>query len=117
MLIVLFFKCISALLNPAHRKREGIKWGLVSYTVATFSLATAYVAITLNLQSLAFIDNREYTDPDGTLLGPLGYRSAIRLTVIDAVPNLMFCLNNLLADGLLVSCLFDAICAHQCALC
>ena len=112
MLIVLFFQCMAALLNPAHRKGEGIRWGLVSYTLATFSLVTVYTGMSLHLQSLAFIDNREYTDHDGTLLGPLGYRSAMRLTVIDAVPNLMFCLNNLLADGLLVSFLFDARCAY-----
>ena len=34
MLFVLFSKCIAALLNPLYRKRDRIKWVLVSYTVA-----------------------------------------------------------------------------------
>src|SRR6266478_4282438 len=38
--IILFFYCMTALFNPANRKREGIKWGLVSYTAAMFSFVT-----------------------------------------------------------------------------
>ena len=114
MLVVLFFKCMAALLNPVHRKMEGIQWGLVSYTVATFSFATVGTAISLNIQSLAFIDNREFTGLNGTSLGPLAYRLAIHLTVLDAIPNLMFFFNNLLADGLLVGFLFGAISAPAC---
>ena len=107
MLVVLCFKCISALLNPIHHKGEGVKRGLVSCTVATFSFATVYTAISLDTQSVAFIDNREFTDPNGALLGPLGYRAAIDFAVLGVIPYLMFILNNLLADGLLVGLLFD----------
>jgi len=98
---------MAALLNPIHRKTEGTKWGLVAYTVATLSFVTVYIAISLNTQSAAFIDNREFTDLDGVLLGPLGYRSANRPTVLGSIPSILFLLNNQLADGLLVSILFD----------
>jgi len=107
MLIVLFFQCIAALLSPANRKREGIKWELVSYTVVVFSFATVSTAIKFNTQSDSFIDNREFTDSDGTLLGPLGYESTTHLTVLGTTTNLVFVLNNWLADGLLVSRLLD----------
>lgn len=40
MLIVSFFKCMTALFGPTYRRGEGIKWNLVSYTVVMFSLAT-----------------------------------------------------------------------------
>ena len=50
-LIVLFFKCIVALLNPAHHREEGIKWGLVCYTAAMFSFVTVYTAMNDNIQS------------------------------------------------------------------
>ena len=108
MLVVLFFKCIAALLNPLYRKRDGIKWVLVSHTVVTFSFVTVYTAMNLNAQSTSFIDNREFTDPNGTLVGPLGYWLSIRLTVLGTIPNLTLLLNNLLADGLLVGPLLDA---------
>ena len=109
---MLFFKCMALLLNPVHRKMEGIQWGLVFYTVATFSFATVGTAISLNNESLALIDNREFTDPNGVLSGPLAYRYAIHLTALDAIPNLMFFFNNLLADGLLVGFLFGATTAR-----
>ena len=90
------------LLNPARRREEGIKWGLVFYTVLMFSFATVYIATSLNIQSLAFIDNREFPD-NPPLSGPLGYQDSIRPQVLGIIPNLMFLLNYLLADGLLVS--------------
>ena len=40
VLIVLFFQCIAVLFDPANRRGEAIKWGLISYTVAMFSFAT-----------------------------------------------------------------------------
>ena len=44
ILFVLFSKCIAAFLNPLYRKRDGGRWVLVSYTVASFSFATVYTA-------------------------------------------------------------------------
>jgi len=103
VVIVLFFKCMSALLNPAHRKREGIKWGLVSYTVAMFSFVTVFTAMNLNIQSISFIDNREYPGVDGVVPpGPIGYQSFIFSDALTVVPDVMFLLNGSLADGLLL---------------
>jgi len=114
ILIVLFFQCIVALFNPVYRKRDGIKWGLVSYTVAMFSFVTVHTTMHLNNQSVSFIDNRDFTGPHGALLGPYGYwQSAIRLRALGMVPNLMYLLNNLLADGLLVGSSFGT--APTCA--
>ena len=111
MLVVLFFKCMAALFNPVYRKRDGVKWGLVSYTVVMFSFVTAYTAIKLHTLSICFIDNREFTDLDGTLVGPYGYQSTVRLTVLGIAPNLVHLLNNLLTDGLLVGPSCDTISA------
>ena len=111
IVIVLFFQCMAALFNPVYHKGEGIKWGLVSYIVAMFSLATAFTAMNLNTQSVSFIDNREcnYSARAPNLnSGPLIYQWFIRPTVLTIPPNLVFLLSYWLADGLLVSSLFDA---------
>ena len=97
---MLFFQCMAALLNPIHRRGEGIKWWLVSHTVAMFLFATVYTALNLHIQSISFIDH-------GGGLGPLHYQYDIRETTLTLIPNIMFNLNNWLADGLLVSSLPD----------
>ena len=106
ILVVVFFQCMAALLNPVTRERQGIKWGPVSYTVVMFSLATVYTATRLNVQSISFIDNREFPGIGLSPPGPLGYMWSNSRTLC-TVPNLMFLLNNWLADGLMVSSLFD----------
>ena len=104
ILIVVFFQCMAALLNPATRRREDIKWGVVSYTVVMFSFATVFTGTTLHIQSISFVDNREFPGVKGTLPpGPLGYQWLVRSTVVGMVNNITFFLNNWLADGLLVS--------------
>ena len=100
--IILFFQCMAALFNPIHRRGEGIKWGLVSYTLLMFSFVTVFTAINLNIKSNSFIDNRQFTDPDGTLLGPLGYQTWFRSNMLSITFSVMFPLANWLADGLLV---------------
>ena len=101
---------MAALLNPVHRKGEGIKWGLVSYTVATFSLATVLTAIHLHIQSICYIDGRGFVDPLGLRPpGPVGYRGHIWSVPLTIVPTAVFLLNNWLADGLLVSYLDNAV--------
>ena len=104
IVIVIFFRCITALFNPANRTREGTKWPLIIYTVLMFSLVTVRSAMTLNLMSVSFIDNREFHDVGDRLPpGPIGYMlSAQCLKAIGIIPNLTFLLNNWLADGLLV---------------
>jgi hypothetical protein len=103
---------MGTLFNPAHRRR-GIKWGLVSYTVAMFVFVTVFTAMNDNIQSISWIDNREFPGVEGVLPpGPLGYQFFIYHNVISIIPNLMFLLNNWLADGLLVGPSFNAALAH-----
>jgi len=96
---------MTALLNPVHR-REGIKWGIIFYTMAMFLFVTVYTAMNLHIQSISFIDNRRDI-PEHLVSGPLYYQSGIHRTALGLIPNVMFNLNNWLADGLLVSSLFD----------
>jgi hypothetical protein len=104
---------MTALFNPVRRRGEDIKWGLISYTAVTFSFATVCTAMQLNDQSFSFIDNREFPGIEGVLPpGSLGYQSFIYSEVLTIIPTLMFVLNNWLADGFLVSSLFDAAFAH-----
>jgi len=109
MVILLFFQCMAALLNPVHRRGEGIKWWLVSHTVAMFSFVTVYTAMNLHIQSKSFIDKRkdQALTPTISISGPLKYQLNIRVVALGIIPNVMFNLNNWLADGLLVSSLFD----------
>jgi len=102
VLIVLFFRCMATLVDPVHRRMEGIKWGLVAYTVAAFSFATVFTSMNLNVQSVSYIDNREYPGVNGFLPGPLGYQLIIGTNVISVIPTIAFLLNFWLADGFLL---------------
>ena len=65
----------------------------------------------LQIQSESFIDNRkDFIYPHSTVVksGPIEYQYVIRKSALGLIPNTMFNLNNWLADGLLVSSLFDA---------
>ena len=104
IIVAVFFKCMVALFNPAYRRGEPIRWGLVSYTVVMFSLVTVGTAMRLGVQSISYIDNREFR---GTVPGPIGYQGLIVPDAINVIQNVIFALNNWLADGLLVSSLFD----------
>ena len=97
---------MTALLNSAHRREEGIKWWLILYTVAMFLFATVYTAINFHIESISFIDHRQGI-PDEYMSGPLLWQFTIRDTPLGLIPNVMFSLNNWLADGLLVSSLSD----------
>ena len=106
---MLFFKCMAALFNPDHRGGERVKWGLVSYTVLMFSLVTVETTLLLDVQSLSYINYREF--PGFEVLippGPYGYQLFISSEAISIVPSVMFLLNNWLADGLLVGPSLDA---------
>ena len=105
---MLFFQCMTALLNPANRKRDGSKWGLACYTVAMFSCVTVVTATSQNIASLSFIDNREFPGVEGLFPpGPTGYQAKTCSGASGIAPGLGALLNSLLADGLLVSRLFD----------
>ena len=102
--VVLFFRCMTALLDPVHRRGERIKWGLVSYTVITFSFATVLTAMDLHIESISYIDNREFPGIEDVLPpGPVGYQWLISPKAVNVVPNFMFNLSNWLTDALLVS--------------
>jgi len=103
MLVILFFKCMTALLGSAHRRGERIKWGLVSYTMIMFSLATVFTGIVLHELSVSYIDNRDFPD------GPYGYQVYIDYTAVGFIRRTTFRLGNWLADSLLVGDLFDAV--------
>lgn len=102
IVIVLFFQCMGALLDPVNRRSSGIKWGLVAHTMAMFASVTVYTAMSLHLHSISYIDNREFPGIDGGRPGPLGYQLLIISKPISVVPNAMFPLNQWLADGLLL---------------
>ena len=105
----LSFKCVAALLNPVYRRGEPIKWGLVSYTAAMFSFVTVQIAVTLYIQSISFIDNRKFPGiKDVTTPGPVGYGTFTQHEAFTIVANGTFFLSGWLADGLLVSSLFDS---------
>ena len=68
IVIVLFSKCMTALFNPDHR-RGPIKWGLVSYTLAVFTLVTVGTAMQIDVQSVSYIDNHQKSlVPEGVFL-------------------------------------------------
>ena len=97
----MFFQCLSAFFSSNNRK-GGIKWGYVAYVAAMFSFVTIYTAMSLNLQSISYIDNREFPGTDDVPPGPLGYQWFIHNKAISIVPNLMFIMTNWLADAFLV---------------
>ena len=106
---ILFFKCMAVLSNPVLRKGERIKWGLVSYTVVMFLVVTVQTAMGLDLNSIAYIDNRGFPGIGGELSpGPYGYKKFTVAGGLNVTSMVMFVLNDWLADGLMVSSLFDA---------
>ena len=104
IVVILFFQCMSALLNPVDSTRGGIKWSLVAYTVIMFSIVTLSTAMGLDLQSVSYISNREFPGVEGELPpGPAGYQNLLILEAISIIPSITFFLNNWLADGFLVN--------------
>ena len=94
------------MVDPLDRTR-GVKWGIIAYTTAMFSFVTIFTAMNLDLQSISYIDNREFPGIRGALVsGPFGYQVFIYSEAINVVPFLMFFLNQWLADGFLVSAVF-----------
>ena len=72
-----------------------------------FSLTTVGMAGQFVVQSISYIDNREFQT------GPLGYQLVIRSEAIIVIQNITYVLSNWLADGFLVSRLFDAAFTHS----
>jgi hypothetical protein len=103
IVVVLFFKCMSALLNPLDRTSGGIKWPFVAHTTVMFSFLTINIAMSLNISSISYIDNRAFPGDETLSPGPFGYQTRITSKAISIVPNVLFLLNNCLADCLLVN--------------
>ena len=106
---VLFFQCISALLNPLNRTKGRINWGLVVHTTTMFSFATIFTGMTLDIQSISFIDKREFTGSIVLPPGPLGYQVLIYSEALGIVPSVVFLINQWLGDGLLVRGAFQLV--------
>lgn len=100
--IILFFQCMGALSNPASHMKRSVKWLLVAHTAAMFSFVTIFTALNLDLLSISYIDNRGFFGHDVLPPGPFGYQFLIYSKPITVTPYVMFFLNNLLADGLLL---------------
>ena len=103
IVIVLFFRCMSALLINGNRQAEGIKWPLVAHIISMFSFATIITAMNLYLQHISYIDYRAFNSDGPIPSGPLGYQISAYSKAIDIIPSIMFILNQWLADGLVVS--------------
>ena len=79
---------------------------LVAHTIVIFLSVTVFTAINFEILSISYIDNREAhvtAEPPG----PLGYQFLTYSTPIGVVSTVMFLLNNLLVDGLLVRLSFN----------
>ena len=97
-----------ALLHPVNRARGGIKWGLAIHTALMFFIVTISTGLGLNLQSMAYIDGREFRGGGEFPPGPMGYKLLIYAKAISLVPNITFYMNQWLADGLLVSFMLNS---------
>ena len=98
----LFFQSMAALLNPFHHRGEGIKWGLVSYTVVVFSLVTIFTAMNLNDRLVEYmrLDSESDTPDDSGFEVP------------PPILTLIFLLNYWLSAGFLVGSFFCAPFVH-----
>ena len=106
--IIVFFECMAALFNPVYRRGDRVKWGLISYTVAIFSSLAIHNAVVFKIQSICYIDNRNFPGGDGGLPpGPLGCQLFTDSGALNLIAYITFLFNGSLADGLLVSSLFD----------
>lgn len=106
IVIILFFQCMSALFDPIIRTNRGIKWGLIAHTATMFSVSMVSTGMGLNMYSIYFIDDRDFSG-DGFYPGPFGYQASISSQANSVVPNALFLLNTFLADGFLVSFVLD----------
>ena len=94
---------MGAFFDPVNRVRGGIQWVLVIHTAAMFLFATMYTAMSSNIQSISFIDNRAFPASINGVPGPIGYQFFIHDKAVGIAPTPTILLINWLADGLLVT--------------
>jgi hypothetical protein len=111
---------MGVLLNPVKPIERGIKWSVIIHTVAMFSFLTTIFAICIIYLPTEYIDNREYPGVGENPPASLGYDSTLNNDAVATVYNVMFPLNQWLADGLLVgssrnqvASVFDAGCSSS----
>jgi hypothetical protein len=103
--IILYFECALAILNPPSSRRGGRRWGLFAYTTFLFALGTIYTACNLRVRQLSYVDNREFPGKAPSLPpGPIGYTLLLQSKPTAMLSNTSFTVANWLADGLLVNC-------------
>ena len=110
IVIVLFFRCMNTLFNTVNRPSGTVKWPLVAHTLAIFSILTASMALYLDTQSVAYIDNRNAPgDDDLSFPGSWVYQDFHYSKATSFALTITILLNMLLADGLLVSFAFNPV--------
>ena len=101
IVVVLSLQCMGALLTDPKR---GVRWILVAHTCAIFSLVTVYTAMSFNIQSVSYVDNREFPGVDDAAPpGPLGHQVSAYLKADNVARTAAYVLSNWLTDGFLVS--------------
>lgn len=74
-----------------------------------FTFVTIFTATSIQFHSAAYINNREFSGTDeAPYPGPVGYQVVV-INAISLISNIMFYLNNWLADGLLVSPVLNSV--------
>ena len=97
---------MGVLLSPTNRKHKagGTRWGLVALTTAMFLFSTTTLA--LNLSTVYFVVQYR----DSSSFGHSGLLEfSVNLDLPITIPLVMISLNQLLADGLLVSSVFKPV--------
>ena len=100
---------MNALLNPVTPKKSSAKWIFVVHTTAMFSVVTVFTSINIYFLSVVYIDNREFTGTDGYTSGPIGYEGLVSTGTLKVASNVLFVLNQWLADGLLASSMSESV--------
>ena len=76
IVVILFFQCLAALLNPTNGMKRWTRWGPVAHTAAMFLFLTLAAGARLGVYSVSYIDNLGFPGDDEGPLGPLGTRAS-----------------------------------------
>ena len=109
IVVVLFFQCMSVLLNPVNPMKRGINWALIAHTVAMLTFLTIPVGIDLSTLFILYINNRDFPGRGEYPPGPLGYDVVLNSNATSTVLFVMPSLNQWLADGLLVGLISNSV--------